>query len=343
MSNNLSLKIVNFKNIKTVVFNLPIERGISVLTGENGSGKSTIMGILATKFSQYQITEFSSFDFRDDTEIQLTYKDKEIKYKTVSGKLEKTVDMRIPLFGFFEGSIIHGTRFRDTTKDALKAADNVNPDYLIEADKFVVSNLGKILHNSETYYNHIYRIKKKEIAQDQLFLKNVPYFIKNNNTFINQYHMSTGECLLISLLHLLNNTIIRRSNEFKNGDPYIILIDEIEMALHPSAITRLITFLEELVESENVCILFSSHSIEVIRRINSKNIYYIEYNAGNLIIENPSFPAYVTRDLYLTDGFDFLLLVEDDLAKYVIDRIINQERLYNNRLIQVLPLSLIHI
>lgn len=45
--------------------------------------------------------------------------------------------------------------------------------------------------------------------------------------------MSAGENMLISLLHMLNVVIVRPA---KSEDVRLILIDEIELALHPSAI-----------------------------------------------------------------------------------------------------------
>mgnify|MGYP002246221374 FL=1 len=53
--------------------------------------------------------------------------------------------------------------------------------------------------------------------------------------------MSAGENMLISLLHMLNVVIVRPA---KSEDVRLILIDEIELALHPSAIMRLVDFLQ---------------------------------------------------------------------------------------------------
>lgn len=63
--------------------------------------------------------------------------------------------------------------------------------------------------------------------------------------------MSSGECLLISLMHFLYNSIVRRSLSAEKK--IIVLIDELELALHPVAVVRLIEFLKELVlEHDNV-------------------------------------------------------------------------------------------
>lgn len=129
--------------------------------------------------------------------------------------------------------------------------------------------------------------------------------------------MSSGECLLISLLHFIYNSIIRKS--LPSDSPIIMIIDEIELALHPVAITKLLDLLKELVrEYDNLTVFITSHSPEVIRKIAPNNIYKIERvdsDSNNFEIVNPCYPSYAIRDVYEHDGFDYLLLVEDELAK----------------------------
>ena len=53
-----------------------------------------------------------------------------------------------------------------------------------------------------------------------------------------------------------------------------MLLDEIELALHSSALRRLVYFLKEIADKHNTVVLFSTHSIELIRSISSENIFY---------------------------------------------------------------------
>ena len=75
--------------------------------------------------------------------------------------------------------------------------------------------------------------------------------------------MSSGECLLISLLHFIYNALIRRS--LPVDKPILMLIDEIELALHPVAVSRLIDLINSIMEEhENLVVYLSSHSPEVM-------------------------------------------------------------------------------
>ena len=86
--------------------------------------------------------------------------------------------------------------------------------------------------------------------------------------------MSSGECLLVSLLHFIYNAIVRRA--LPQDKPIIMLIDEIELALHPIAVVRLLDLLRELIEQHhNLVVILSSHSPEVIRTIQPNNLFQI--------------------------------------------------------------------
>lgn len=88
----------------------------------------------------------------------------------------------------------------------------------------------------------------------------------------------------------------------------------------------------------NYAIYFSTHSIELVGCIKPKNIFYIERHADNTIeVINPCYPAYATRILYDHSGYDKVILVEDDLAKSIVDRLLRENHLMNSRLVHVLP------
>ena len=86
------------------------------------------------------------------------------------------------------------------------------------------------------------------------------------------------------------------------------MIDEVELALHPAAIDRLVLFLKDLATTSkhNLIIYFSTHSSELIHRISPRNIFYIENNGGVVEITNPCYPNYAVRNLYIPNGFDLL-------------------------------------
>jgi len=209
---------------------------------------------------------------------------------------------------------------------------------MILADEFIRVNLGVILHDDPNKYDNLY-VVKKEVAREK-GLSGEPYFYKlPGGNYISQARMSTGENLLISILHSLN--IVRKKRIAHNdGRPCIIFLDEIELALHASALRRLVYFLQKISNELDLSIFFSTHSIELIRGIKPQNIYYLTKQIdGSISVSNPCYPAYATRNLYSDDGYgiDVVIFVEDDVAKCIIERILLEKDFINNIRIKVLP------
>lgn len=330
----LKVRIKNLKSIKDFSLGIPIKQGLHVIAGSNGIGKSTIMALLAEPFRPSILwTIFSHAG--PDSSVEYSYEDKTDLWLRKDGlwKLEGKKNKSIRLDGFIEGSVIHGTRFADS--NVLEISKNVTDAHLVDADEFINENFNYVLHGKK-FYPTIKKIRNRRVAEE-LGFDSVPYFMEYEDRLISQFWLSSGENLLLSLLHFLNNKIFQQK---RKGSKYIslILIDEVELALHPVAISRLITLLNKLSKEYNLSVYFSSHSTELLRSIDPQDIYYLQ-SLPNKSIEviNPCYPAYATRFLYNQDGYDILILPEDDLAKFVIDRIITSQRLYEGKLIHILP------
>ena len=86
--------------------------------------------------------------------------------------------------------------------------------------------------------------------------------------------------------------------------------------------------------------VLTSHSPEVIRKISPNNLFMMETTEEGIIQPTaPCYPSYAIRDVYMHDGFDYVILVEDLLAKYVVEKVIKQEGLNSGCLINVLPIG----
>ncbi len=232
--------------------------------------------------------------------------------------------------GFFEGSLIFGNRFKDMNYENIIRLDAINQNKLIRADEFIRKNLGQILQGDDNFYEKLWLVSPNY----EKFKGDIFYYEKNGKR-ISQFHMSTGENLLISIL---NSLYIRNKDRASLTKPCMIFLDEIELALHPSSLKRLVQFLKEMANRYNYAIYFSTHSIELISGISPSNIFFIDRHADNTIeVINPCYPAYATRILYDHTGYDKVILVEDDLAKAIVEKLLRKEKLLNNKLVHVLP------
>ena len=333
----LQMRIHNVKCIKDLTFVFPLNSGIYAITGENGSGKSTLITCASSVF--YQMPMYDYFGKPVDASIQFKMGAATRGWKFSDGKWQKTnSNNKMLLNGFYEGSIIFGNRFKDTKLSVIRVLDKLTSADMSCADSFVRENLGVILHDDKDFFKELF-VVKKDVAKAK-GLTGDPYFYKNSDgEYISQARMSTGENLLISILHSLMLLYNKRS-EHNDGRPCIVFLDEIELALHSSALHRLVFFLKTIADELSLAVFFSTHSIELIREIKPQNIFYLQYNLDDSIsVTNPCYPAYATRSLYGEDGYgnDMVILVEDDLAKLIVERIIIEQGLMNNIRIKILP------
>ena len=340
---NLKLEINQIKNITNGTLEFPIEQGIYCLAGSNGCGKSTVMSCLAQLVFSSSLNILNSEDFSNSSYVKFSYGAKQTtwsyNYSQNKWRSDVSVSKRLHFNGMYEGSLFYGTRFNDSLiVDELVKTGTISLNSIVEADEYIKQKLSFILHGDLSHYQALKRVRNKNIAKEA-HLKNTPYFQVFNNNPVSQYRMSSGECLLISLLHFIYNALIRRS--LPDSQPILMLIDEIELALHPVAISRLIDLLYEIIEEhDNLTVILTSHSPEVIHKINSNNLFVIESTlSNNFDIINPCYPSYAIRDVYIHDGFDYVILVEDMLAKYIVDTIIKKAGLNSSKLINILPIG----
>lgn len=339
MKNILTVEIQSIRGIGHLKINMPLTPDVYAITGINGIGKSTLLSCITPRLKRPvlfdSLTEFSA----EDSSIKYQL-DSNLELWTVSnGTWTCAGTSTLPLRGFQEGSLTNGTRFFNISSSGFRyyrQLMNVDPELVLPADDFVKENLGKILQNDKNAYVDLYRLDRSKAASRYKY-KGVVYYLKIKDKLVSQFELSTGEFLLINLLHLFNNLLVRTHNAEKLN---MILIDEIELALHPSAIKRLMDFTKDIAGKYNVAIYFSTHSLEIINSLPTDNLFYLHKTAAEEITcETPCYPAYITRDIYAHNGYDVLILVEDDLAQFLVNRYIDKNRLDFNKRIQVLPVG----
>ena len=331
------MKIRNVKSINELVFEFPLEAGIYAITGENGSGKSTLISCASTVFYSMPMNEFFGRPSNASIEFYLEGASRKWECNGKTWSQESSKD-KMRLNGFYEGSIIFGNRFKDTRMSVINDLDHLTEDDLYPAGEFVCKNLGLILRNDADYYKELF-VVKREVAQKKGLTRAMFCYKLKSGELISQPRMSTGENLLLSILKSLE-ILYEKRTKHNDGRPCIVFLDEIELALHSSALRRLIVFLKEISKEIELPIFFSTHSLELLREIKAQNIYYLSNLFNNTImVTNPCYPAYATRNLYGDDGYgnDMVILVEDDLAKIIIEKILIEKRIAQNIRIKVLP------
>jgi len=343
---NIDLRIKDVKNIKEFEHDFCFERGIYALVGENAVGKSTVMSAIASTVYSQTVFKLGNTEVDKSSAIELTCKGvKDIwTYDDLAKSMKPERRTRIIFNGIYEGSIFSGTRFDDMRKvDKLIQEEPGFTNEFVNASEDLKQALSMILHDEEGHYTELYKLKTMDVAK-MYDLNNMPYFLKlGDGQYISKFKMSSGECMLISLLNFINSYALqpKKMKKKKNtiDDKLFVFIDEVELALHPSSIMRLVDYLESMIKTKNLTVLFSTHSGELIRKIKPDNIFYIENNEGHLKLITPCYPSYAIRSLYDHDGYDSTILVEDKMTEIIVRRLVEKFRIDNNLLINVLPIG----
>lgn len=343
--NSLNLKIQNVKNIKNCNFEVPLSGGIYALVGENGCGKSTILAVLSRVITWYKFSNIlKPLDYSENSVIEFTTENVHEVWENYKGKWNFTTSQPENKFlrvkGMYEGSLFYGTRFNDPSLlDQLLREKKISDELIVDADEYVKQNLSYILHGDYLHYKNLKKLNMGiKQASKKFGLKNQPHFLELPNGRISQYRMSSGECLLISLLYFIYNSFIKNVNGLPNQ--ILMLIDEIEVALHPKAVDRFLDLLENLSkEHKGLTVILTTHSPEVIRRINHKNLYQIDNINGDVQIIYGVYANYVIHDIYKFVGSDFLILVEDDLAKDLVEGVLQKNKLNLGKTVNVMPVG----
>lgn len=333
----IKMKIHKVKNIDDFEFEIPTEKGLYALTGENAVGKSTVISCAAAAFFVPSFNDYYGKP-RQNAYIQFQFNRRLRIIKEYLGNWIIPPHRSVPLgiTGFYEGSIVFGNRFKDIDYSLLSTLSSVQKSDLTDASEFVKKGLGSILHDDDSYYQKLFVLKKR-VARN-LNLQRSFFYYENKETLISQLNMSTGENLLLTILY----SIEKRLKKDIYGDiPAFMFLDEVELALHSSALRRLVFFLKDIAERHNTVVLFSTHSIELIRSISPQNIFYLQrYADGTLEAINPCYPVYATRNLESSNyGHDYVIMVEDELAKRIVDRILREKRLLSNKRILVIAVG----
>ncbi|WP_035853117.1 AAA family ATPase [Deefgea rivuli] len=333
----LELEIENLRNIKKFKISLPFEKGVYAVTATNGTGKSTIFSALAKVVYRAALKNYFRAD--GDSQSKITYRlngEENTWVKGISWNKANHQSKDILVNGFFEGSIIFGNRFSDAHTSLLSGSSKIKTVDVCDASDFVKENLGFILKNNKTAYPKLMRVKSISVAKGMGF-NSIPYINEIDGKWIHQFKMSSGEFLIIGLLHYIQTKLEYKSDK-KIEDIGLIIMDEVELALHPAAQNRLSILLNKISAEHNFCVYLSTHSPQIINNIRPDNIYHIESSlSGSLEVINPCYPAYATRCMNTADGFDLLLLVEDELAKNLVEKSIRAQGFHRSRLIKVLP------
>lgn len=314
------LKFESFRHIPEL--SIKFKSPISVISGTNRSGKSTILMAIACSHFDFKkrnpkngklerhtwssLMKFTSHDIqKEDWTYYITYKtgkkvltkrgQRKVSSKKWNGigKKESQYKMRQVIFIDLDRIVparFYGDKIYRLSRNA--ALKEISAAKVIEIEQY----LSYILEEN-------FVIKKLAEHLDKDVYK------YNNSNQYSSYNAASGEEVL--------TRIIIDIVEAPKGS--LILVDEIEMGLHPKVQRRLIDVIRNVCRNENKQFIVTTHSSTILDAVESESRIFIEKNPSNeyKAIHNISVSAALSK----MDAKSFPLIdiyCEDDEAKKII-------------------------
>jgi len=139
---------------------------------------------------------------------------------------------------------------------------------------------------------------------------------KTNKSIYSEAYAGSGEIAVVNLIHDI----------YKSEDNSLVLLDEPETSLHPTAQKRLINFVLEQCKIKKLQVVISTHSPDIIEGMPKEaiKILYEHEDTGKVNIIENVYP----ENAFLHIGRSFsdkkVVVVEDVFAKLIVDKILEK-------------------
>ncbi len=315
-----SLRSVYFENLKGLKgADIIFSKTLTAIMGVNGSGKTTVIHALAClympdgKGEDHKFPEF----FIPNTDALWN-----------GSKLNAILEMEDPK--------------RETplqTKEYRKAADRWSPRYNSRPKRNVyyigidscLPDIEKKTTTSRINYKTIEQVDKQseKILEISAYILNKDYKILLDNLYNGKHFLgvSLQTGLKYSSLSMGSGEqrVIRIISTVIKAEPYsLILIDEIDLLLHVSALRRLITKLSELSEDRHIQIVFTTHSLEMTHFDSVKIQYLYNTKEDNTLVYEKITPDLI-YDMTGHKAKSHRIYVEDIFAKTIVETLIRKK------------------
>jgi len=334
------IAIKNLKNIQSLLFDIP-RSGVSILSGSNGCGKTTLLTCIERLQNSYAFLRHFRTSSHDQFDV---FKKGEIIYTnnghSVSYRYRNTRWVPIPRrnsnvlqgFGFTKVLFLPSTGERFYIQE-----QELNTRNILAADNYFRQTMNQIFQT--TKFSELRRIKLSgrglgDNRRNQAFV--LPAGREGNLlTYYSEKNFSLGEILILNALYELHHV----------PDRSLVLIDEMELALHPKIQVRFLNFLESIATAKNLSVLVSTHSTSLIKA--APNLIHLQKNpvTGDIDVVYNCYPALALQNVAVEEEVqpDLVFFTEDLMGKYLLESYIDHffKTLSNNRrpIIKTLPVG----
>lgn len=282
--------------------------GLMCLVGRNGAGKTTLVRAFRNLAnSDTFIKTATPYAFSDKSRIiydldgeQATFVyDKSVRSvncrETIPKKLRELVAAELPM--------PYGARF-----NYFRSAS--------EADQDIRTAIALQTYHSPqeliSFLNAVYETDRySAMVEVQVKGKNYYALVREDETYIREDYLSSGEHFLINLYRTIK------------GPSKLLVIDEIDLSLDAAAQANLPGWLRDFSKEYDCKILFTTHSLALMRQLEVDELFYMEETAGTVSIEPTSYSHAMLR-LFGFVGYDRYIATEDKKLTALVHHLVKR-------------------
>jgi ABC-type glutathione transport system ATPase component len=311
--NKFNIIIKNIQHIKSLKYEIDLSKNaLHCIVGKNGVGKTTLVKAIENFKESNALDKLSRINIvKQDSEIIYTINDTKYSFKPILDNNKYILDTQDSISQedknkiFTELPIPKGKRFDTFEKLGGKIGDDIKTSFSVEEYGEKPTELIDILnriYNSQDRFNDLKEINTKDGSK---------YYIKpiDQENYIREDDFSSGEYMLIQIYKLI-----------KTGCK-LIVIDELDISLDSSAQINLIQELRALVAQYEINLIFTTHSLAIMKILKDDELFYMEEIENEIIIQNKSY-NYIKSLLFQFEGYDKIILTEDKMLQEYLKFII---------------------
>jgi ABC-type lipoprotein export system ATPase subunit len=311
-----SIRIQDLKGIKKLEFEIP-GTGVHFLAGSNGSGKTTLLACLRrlrhrNSFQLHFLSSLKSkrLDGFNGAEITYTLGDRSVTYAYAGERWvprPRRSSNLVQEFGYPDVLYVGATASRITPRP-----EDFDTKKLRPASTVIIEAANKIFETSR--FLDLRTINLTTGNKNQAFVLVERKANPARVLYFSEKNFSLGELCVLKLLRDLSSC--------HNGT--LVLIDELELALHPRAQLGLIQHLETLAREKALTVIVSTHSVTLIKRAPRSKIVFLEKRETQTAVLKGCFSAYALGNISLSEERipDVVVYVEDEAARIVAEALL---------------------
>lgn len=309
-----SIEIERLRHISNLRFEIP-GPGVYLLSGRNGAGKTSLLACLhrissSQAFARHFRASSRSkiLDNFDNSRITYTLNDSSVTYAYAGERWvprPRANSNLLARFGYPEVVYIGATADRITPRP-----EDFEPRRLGGASVDIREAANRIFSTSK--FDALKVINLTPGPGNQAFLLQATP--PPGATYFSERNFSLGELCVLKLL--------RRLKDCRRGA--MVLIDELELALHPKAQIELLQHLRSFAPTKDLTVIFSTHSVSLLKSVPRNDILFLDQSGGSPTTIQGCFPAYAMGNMAYGEerAPDAVIYVEDDAAVHVTEALL---------------------